>query len=342
MISSQPMVDSAWALQILPDIHIVSNVSSSKLAVTIRDLTESRLKQLLKSNAKKNLSQEPDANPSFTRPRFWDLHPIPPMGVTWQNKFPPLAAKLKAELRTLPFNKYRLNDKTGLFQPGDILVQYLMRDEHSVGISFTELTASHLYWNRPLPWIAGHIVIGKDTRYPAESYKKCKEILHHLRIPLDKGLFGKRVVELGASPGGWTTVLLEAGATVTSVDWADLGTNWLQTHPNLTHKLADARYFDPLEAGVLTHSSDAIDYLFADLAAPPDKSLAALDNWIKNRWTRSFAWTFKFGFYSGNEYAPVIHSIRNQLKSYGPNLIFSIRHIYSHENEIVVLGGWTD
>jgi hypothetical protein len=259
--------------------------------------------------------------------------------MNWQPKATNVAKEVLRSLGQSNIAKYQYIKGQGELRPGDILVQLYMRSATTLSISILPIAKNEFFWLKPVPWTGGFVSVGSDPKYPAESYKKCKEILYHMGLSLKNGLEGKTVVELGATPGGWTMVLLEAGASVTSVDWADLTDPWLTSHEKLVHKREDARIFNPVESEVFT-SGGRVDYLFADLAMPPSKSIDAFDEWLKNKWTRAFAWTFKLGFHTGNRYIEVTSMIRQRLNAYGPDLVYTIRHLYNHENELVVLGGW--
>lgn len=314
----------------MPEINNVSSNSDSGLAEQAARLIFSRLQPLLTSP-----NHDSKSHP------LWSLHGLPSTGAPWQSKIKPLEKRILSNLSATSIAKYSRKSDKLKGKPGDVLVQCFMKESSTVSISITALSKSAFFWHRPVPWLAGYIAIPEDQKYPAESYKKCKEILYHMAIDQHNGLEGKNVVELGAMPGGWTMVLLEAGATLTSVDWAQLENSWLTSHPKLTHRCEDARVFNPAEAGILASlPHQRVDYLFADLALPPEKSLLVLENWLQNKWTKAFAWTFKFGFHTGDKYHDMVNAVRNTLRAHGDDLEFSLRHLYKHENEMVVLGGW--
>lgn len=327
-----PVLESAWAIQILPDITNVSSASHSKLGEEVAKIIISRLKPLL---------YPPAATATSTsRPLHWDLHSIQSPGTPWQSKMAPLTLVINKSLATSPIGKFRLKGKSSLLKSGDVLVQCALKEATTASVSVATVSRNPFFWERPIPYPSGFMQIPETGDYPAASFRKCKEILVHMGIHPTEGLKGKSVVELGAMPGGWTMVLLEAGAHVSSVDWAQLEHPWLTSHPLLTHRCEDAREFDPIVSGVIDPSG-SVDYLFADLALPPEKSLVAFERWLQGRWTKAFAWTFKFGFHTGDQYALMIQTIRKSLETIGgDDLVFSIRHLYKHENEIVVLGGW--
>jgi len=153
-----------------------------------------------------------------------------------------------------------------------------MKREDTLCCSFNPIIRAPYGWELPLPWYMGLAkpVIPSPESYqlsgatvassgpPAESYHKLLEILYHMDIS-SKELSGSMCVELGASPGGWTWVLLSKGARVITVDWAPLKTEWIQHHPNLiSHHVADARDW---------RTKDPFYLLVADLSMPPEISL---------------------------------------------------------------------
>lgn len=291
------------------------------------------------------LQQDEKLAEQYRRPFQFEIHSIAPIGEKWNSKMRPLRDIVRHRLELMHLGKYRRSRSNKALQSGPAtsgttLVQLFMTDPHTICVSVGQISRTPFYWNWPVPWAAGKRAVPEMPDAPAQSYAKCLELLANMNIDHTTGLLGKRVVELGSSPGGWTTVLLQAGAKVTSVDWAELKHPPLIENPRLTHLTTDALAFNPVENGLITLEHPQLDYLFADLACPPEKSFSALLNWIQNRWTRCFAWTFKFGFQKGIRYAPVIYNMRKQLEVFGPELTFRFRHLYQHENEVVLIGGW--
>ncbi|XP_049851695.1 ribosomal RNA large subunit methyltransferase M-like [Schistocerca gregaria] len=223
---------------------------------------------------------------------------------------------------------------------GNVLVQLFMTQKTTLAVSVSEVSKNSAFWNYPLPWKYGRVYVPVEKHYPAASYAKCKEILCHMDLNKDD-LAGKRVVELGTVPGGWTMVLLEQGAEVNSVDWTDLKDPWFKVHSSLRHHTMDAKIFNPVSIGILDRS-EALDYVFCDLALPPVKSVDLMEMWIQNRWAERVIWTFKMGFGHEVSHALTIRGIQKCLAKYEPEFVCTIRHLYKHENEVVVLGRWTD
>jgi 23S rRNA C2498 (ribose-2'-O)-methylase RlmM len=121
-----------------------------------------------------------------------------------------------------------------------------LKSEWTLALSISPVAVhpASIGWLRPLPYPEGYIHIPHEKKYPAESYRKLKEILHLMRInETPSELKGKVSVELGSHPGGWTYVLLEHGSTVYAVDWAKMKEPFVVSHPNFHEIVGDGRSF---------------------------------------------------------------------------------------------------
>lgn len=86
------------------------------------------------------------------------------------------------------------------------------------------------------PWPLGEIQLATDLQPPSRAYLKLWEAFTcHVQPPQSQ----ERVLELGASPGGWTWVLAQLGCQVTAVDKAPLDPK-LSAKPNVTFIKKDA------------------------------------------------------------------------------------------------------
>lgn len=94
---------------------------------------------------------------------------------------------------------------------------------------------------------------------------------------------GETCFDLGASPGGWTWVLAKLGATVTSIDKADLAPH-VARMPNVTLRRTDAFKLKP----------EKLDWLFSDVICEPRKLLALVHEWRESGLCRNFVCTIKF------------------------------------------------
>ncbi|MBT9559777.1 MAG: hypothetical protein IV100_27355 [Myxococcales bacterium] len=135
----------------------------------------------------------------------------------------------------------------------------------------------------PSDFVAGRVVLPAEPDAPSRAYLKLREALCWLGVGPSAG---DRVVDLGASPGGWSWVALESGATVIGVDKGDMHERVL-SHPGFTHARTDGFKWAP-EAGTIP-----VDWLLCDIIAEPDRSLALLQRWADARWFRNAVFHLK-------------------------------------------------
>lgn len=121
------------------------------------------------------------------------------------------------------------------------------------------------------------------TEPPSRAYLKLWEAMtvHGIR-PAP----GARVLDLGASPGGWTWVLANAGCTVVAVDKADL-TLEMMRHPRVTQLRESAFGLDPVAVGV-------VEWVFSDIICYPERLLALVKRWRTYGLVKNFVCTVKF------------------------------------------------
>jgi 23S rRNA (cytidine2498-2'-O)-methyltransferase len=98
---------------------------------------------------------------------------------------------------------------------------------------------------------------------------------------------GETCIDLGASPGGWSWVLSQTGATVTSVDKAPLDPR-IAALPNIDYRAESAFAIEPR---TLAHP---FDWLFSDVVCYPARLLGLVQNWIAAGAARRFICTIKF------------------------------------------------
>ncbi|HUF37370.1 MAG TPA: SAM-dependent methyltransferase [Anaerolineales bacterium] len=129
-------------------------------------------------------------------------------------------------------------------------------------------------------WAGGEIRYRKEPERISRAEFKLLEALETFRVDFPKS---GRALDLGASPGGWTRLLLEHGLEVTAVDPAELDPR-LSGHPGLRHiraRFEDARLSGPFDVVLNDMRLDARDSarLMADavsLAAPGALSVMTL------------------------------------------------------------------
>jgi len=118
---------------------------------------------------------------------------------------------------------------------------------------------------------------------PSRAYLKLWEAFTRLGVRPGPG---DACLDLGASPGGWSWVLLQCGADVVAVDKAPLDAA-LASHPRLTTLEQSA--FAPLPA-----EHDAPDWVFSDVICYPERLLRLVESWLARSEPPKIVATIKF------------------------------------------------
>ncbi|MBC7172063.1 MAG: hypothetical protein H5U40_06550 [Polyangiaceae bacterium] len=122
------------------------------------------------------------------------------------------------------------------------------------------------------------------TDPPSRAYLKLWEALTRLGA---RPRPGDRCLDLGSSPGGWTWVLAELGADVTSVDKAELAPAVLAS-PNVHFERGSAFALDPRTI------EQPYDWLFCDVICYPSRLLRMIERWLEHGAAKRFVCTLKF------------------------------------------------
>jgi len=142
---------------------------------------------------------------------------------------------------------------------------------------------------------------------------------------LSDSIRGARAVDLGASPGGWSWVLAEAGAEVIAVDPGALAAE-VEGHPSVDHRRQRTEAVE-IEAG-------SVDWLVNDMNIDPPDVLTALEvahGWLKEG-GRAVC-TLKLA--SKTSARLMLSDFVSRL---GPSFALeSARHFYSNRQEVTLL-----
>ncbi len=173
-----------------------------------------------------------------------------------------------------------------------------------------------LGWMRPYPFFSGQPPFALDLEAPSRAYKKLREILSLTSINPGSMFYRKKTeanminVELGSSPGGWTHVLMNLGATpLYCIDHSPPASSLAEKISQIPEKVKW------IEANALTwepEPNQPIDWVFCDLALMPSESLPLLAKWITKFNCHSFIWTVKLKGPT-KEWQTVVEEIRSQL-----------------------------
>lgn len=118
---------------------------------------------------------------------------------------------------------------------------------------------------------------------PSRAYLKLFEALvRERRWPAP----GESCLDLGASPGGWTWLLAQTGASVVAVDKAPLADH-IDRLPNVRWQEGSAFALDPRQ-------HEPVDWLCSDIICYPQRLLALVERWVDAGTARNMICTIKF------------------------------------------------
>jgi 23S rRNA (cytidine2498-2'-O)-methyltransferase len=167
---------------------------------------------------------------------------------------------------------------------------------------------------------AGLPPIASDLEAPARAFAKLAEAQQRLGRVIQRG---ETCVDLGASPGGWTWVAVQQGASVTAIDRSPLRAD-LMRHADVEFVKGDAFAYEPPQP---------VDWLLCDVAAFPQRTLELLQQWLGQRWCRNFVVTTKFRGSEGYELLPAYKQL---LRDSGYE--FQLRRLNANKNEMTSMG----
>ena len=164
-----------------------------------------------------------------------------------------------------------------------------------------------------------------DQEAPARSFLKLEEAFR---------IFGREpqknntVVDLGASPGGWSYSALKRGASVVAVDNGPLREP-VRSHKKIKHLKIDALTYEP--AG-----PKSVDWLLCDILENPFTIFDLLHHWATQRWCRYFVINFKVGRMDPIPLIRDIHDPEGKIFPYCKRLV--VRQLYHDREEITLIG----
>lgn len=138
-----------------------------------------------------------------------------------------------------------------------------------------------MMWPNPyLP--VGLARVDIEEKMPSSAYRKLLEAFACMRMaPSSNDI----VVDLGASPGGWTAaLLLVCKCRVVAVDRSELDPK-LMKNPSVKFIRGDAFAYQPPRQ---------VAWMVSDVIAYPERVVELVEDWCGQRWTSSMVITVKF------------------------------------------------
>ncbi|MGE3309888.1 MAG: SAM-dependent methyltransferase [Limisphaerales bacterium] len=214
----------------------------------------------------------------------------------------------------------RLDPGTTPFGPEDALIQLLLTAPDQGFLSVAPPPTPHRRRLLLSPFPAGEIPVAVDKAAPSRAFSKLVEAEQRLGVRIERG---ETCVDLGASPGSWSYVALNRGASVQAVDRSPLRSDLL-ANPRMTFQTGDAFQFRP---------SRRVDWLLCDVIAAPDRSIGLIRRWLSEGWCRRFVVTIKF---RGDSDYPLLDPLKEHLPSVCSD--FLMTRLSANHNEVCVAG----
>ena len=181
--------------------------------------------------------------------------------------------------------------------------------------SWTVIDAKLIFCEKPYSRFPSgwHEFIEDKTFPPNRAYLKLWELFTVHNALNDKDA---SVIELGASPGGWTWVLSQRFNKVYSVDRAELDKK-IQKISNIEHCIGDAFQ-------VNCDQFKECSWLFSDIICTPAKAYDLIEHWMKNSLIKNYVCTIKFKGSCDFDILEKFLKIENSF----------VLHLYQNKNEV--------
>ena len=166
-----------------------------------------------------------------------------------------------------------------------------------------------------------------EEKMPSSAYRKLMEGIECMQVAPKPNL--TTVVDLGACPGGWTSVMRRLGCYVVAVDRSELDPV-LMRDDMVEFIKGDAFTFEPQMAGI---DKDEDCWMISDVIAYPERCTELLTRWCEGRWASNMIVTMKF---QGSE--PDLDELDNAIQVV-TNLGYDcrVKHFFNNKNEVTFM-----
>jgi len=132
------------------------------------------------------------------------------------------------------------------------------------------------------PWPMGIPRLRMPAGAPSRSALKLVEAFAQF-VPGREFEPGEKAVDLGASPGGWTAVLVKRGFHVVAVDNGAMDAALLESG-QVKHRRTDGFHYEPAEP---------VDWMVCDMVESPSRIAALVGRWVAQGWCRESIFNLK-------------------------------------------------
>eukprot|EP00979_Chaetoceros_neogracilis_P000982 scaffold189_cov244-Chaetoceros_neogracile.AAC.14 len=224
--------------------------------------------------------------------------------------------------------KAAIDDEGNIFEPNERWLLQVMLQSNDIAVaSLTQCKflgpGRTSYWpNYCLPVGLAKVDIEGDM--PSSAYRKLMEGFECMRImPSNSAV----VVDLGACPGGWTSVMRRLGCSVVAVDRSALDPV-LMSDDCVQFVKGDAFTFEPT---MVEEGGDC--WMISDIIAYPDRIIELLDKWCSGNLASYMIVTMKF---QGEE--PALDELDKAVKIVESHAYdCRVKHFFNNKNEVTFM-----
>ena len=213
-----------------------------------------------------------------------------------------------------------LVESDAVFDAQTSLVQCILTSPESGWLSAALAPEVHARRSLISSFPRGEVPLADDKSAPSRAFTKLVESEQRLGRQIERG---QTCVDLGASPGSWSYVPIQRGASVIAIDRSELRED-LMRNPRLHFEIADAFKYKPPQT---------VDWLVCDVIAAPQRSIDLLLEWLREKRMRHFIVTIKF---KGHDEYPLLDVLKREV----PPLCaeFHLTRLCANKNEVCAFG----
>ena len=200
------------------------------------------------------------------------------------------------------------------------LLQVMTLADRSLAVSYIPANKMSKYRSLVSPFIGGFNNVADDKAAPSRAFKKLVEAQIIMAKPI---MHGELLVDLGASPGGWTYVARKRGAMVIAIDRSPLQKELMEDR-DVKFMKADAFKYQP---------NQKIDWVVSDIISTPDRVLELIEHWVIGENCQHFVFTVKF---QGQRDYGVLKKFKDIGRKAPYHVI--LKQLNANKNEVTIMG----
>ena len=171
-----------------------------------------------------------------------------------------------------------------------------------------------------------------SVKTPSSAYRKLLEAISCVGcMPNPNVDSSSFAVDLGASPGGWVSMLYKLGYNVIAVDRSKLDPTLMKQKDSIIFQTGDAFSYNPSDKKIILMVSDIISY--------PNKIIELLETWCNHKWADYLIVTMKFK--DNNDLSSSSSNwdyICNAIQVVEDNgYVCRVKHFFNNKNEVMFM-----